>query len=144
MYHKVILVGNLGRDPEMRYLSNGTPVTNMSVATNERWNDRDTGEQRERTVWWRVAVFGGQAEPCNTYLSKGRQVLVEGRINPDPQTGGPRIFTRNDGTMGASYEVVAFNVRFLGSRQDNGDSFTAPSDEDVPANADLDDDSIPF
>jgi single-strand DNA-binding protein len=140
-YHKVILVGNLGRDPEMRYTPNGTPVTNLSVATSERWTGQD-GQQQERTVWWRVSVWGRQAEAVNQYLAKGRQVLVEGRINPDPETGGPRIFTRNDGSPGASYEVRAFTVRFLGGREDAG--FEAPSDEDAPPEADLEGEDIPF
>lgn len=140
-YHKVILVGNLGRDPEMRYTPNGTPVTNLSVATSERWTGQD-GQQQERTVWWRVSVWGRQAEAVNQYLAKGRQVLVEGRINPDPETGGPRIFTRNDGSPGASYEVRAFTVRFLGGREDAG--FESPSDEDAPPEADLEGEDIPF
>lgn len=141
-YQKVILVGNLGRDPEMRYTPNGTPVTNFSVATSERWTGQD-GQQQERTVWWRVAVWGRQAETTNQYLAKGRQVLVEGRMNPDPETGGPRVFTRSDGTVGASYEVTAFNVRFLGGREDTA-SFDAPRDEDAPLEADLEGEDIPF
>lgn len=119
MFHKVLLVGNLGRDPEMRYTPSGTPVTNLSVATNEAWTD-SAGQRQERTIWWRVSVFGKQAEACNEYLKKGRQVLVEGRINADPKTGGPRIYQRQDGTAGASFEVTAMNVRFLGSRTDSG------------------------
>ncbi|HHS98061.1 MAG TPA: single-stranded DNA-binding protein [Chloroflexi bacterium] len=112
MFHRIIIAGYLGRDPEMRYLPNGTPVTNFSVATNRRWTDQE-GNQREETVWFRISVFGKQAEVCNQYLSKGRAVLVEGRLRPD-ESGNPRIFTRQDGTVGASYEVVALNVRFLG------------------------------
>ncbi len=115
MFQRVILVGRLGADPEMRYLPSGDPVTNFRIATNERWTDQN-GQQQERTIWWRISVFGWQAEACNQYLSKGGQVLVEGRMDPDPQTGGPRIWTRQDGTPAASYEVRAINVRFLGSR----------------------------
>ncbi len=115
MYQKVLIVGHLGADPEMRYLPNGDPVTNFRMATSERWTGQD-GQPQERTVWWRVAVFGRQAEVCNQYLAKGRLVLVEGRMDPDPATGGPRVFTRQDGTPGASYELRALNVRFLGSR----------------------------
>ncbi len=118
MYQRIVLVGNLGNDPEMRYLPDGRPVTGFSLATNRRWSDRQTGESREETVWWRVSVFGNQAEACNQYLSKGRQVLVEGRMRPDPTTGGPRIWTRQDGTPGASYEITAESVRFLGGRQE--------------------------
>ena len=77
MYQKVIIVGNLGTDPEMRYMPDGTAVTNFSVATNRRWTDRATGEPREETTWFRVSVWRQQAETANQYLSKGRQVLVE-------------------------------------------------------------------
>jgi single-strand DNA-binding protein len=141
MYQRIVLVGNLGNDPEMRYMPDGRPVTNFSLATNRRWSDRQTGEQQEETVWWRVSVFGNQAEACNQYLSKGRQALVEGRMRPDPGTGGPRIWTRQDGTPGASYELTAFTVRFLGGRQeaDVGGFPSAPDAGDV---ADADD--IPF
>jgi single-strand DNA-binding protein len=83
------------------------------------------------------------AETCNQYLSKGRQVLVEGRMNTDPETGGPRVFTRNDGTPGASYEVTASTVRFLGGRAEASDLDTT-GDEQVPPEADIDEDSIPF
>ena len=142
MYQKVVLVGNLGRDPEMRYTGDGTPVTNLSVATSERWTGQD-GQQQERTTWWRVSVWGRQAEAVNQYLSKGRQVLVEGRMNPDPETGGPRVFTRNDGSTGSAYEVRAITVRFLGGRAE-GEAPGTPSDADIPPEADVDEDSIPF
>ena len=75
MYQKLIIVGNLGRDPEMRYTPDGTPVTNFSVATNRRWTDA-SGQQQERTVWFRVSAWRRLAETCNQYLSKGRQVMV--------------------------------------------------------------------
>lgn len=115
MYHKIIIVGNLGRDPEMRYTPQGTPVTTLSVATNRKWTNAD-GTPGEETIWFRVSAWGKQAETCNQYLSKGRQVLVEGQLRPDPATGGPRIWTRQDGTAGASFEVRAFTVKFLGGR----------------------------
>jgi single-strand DNA-binding protein len=118
MYHTITVVGNLGRDPEMRYSPDGKPVTNLSVATNRKWTNAD-GTPGEETLWFRVSAWGKLAEVCNEYLSKGRQVLVEGRLRPDPETGGPRIWTRQDGTSGASYEIVARTVRFLGS-PDNG------------------------
>jgi single-strand DNA-binding protein len=141
MYHKVILAGHLGRDPEMRYTPDGTPVTNFSVATTERWTSQD-GQQQERTIWWRVTAWRRLAETCNQFLSKGRPVLVEGRVNPDPETGNPRVFTRTDGTPGASYEVTAFTVKFLGAR-DEAAGFETPS-EGVPPEEDLDEDAIPF
>jgi single-strand DNA-binding protein len=140
MHQRITLVGNLGNDPEMRYLPDGRPVTNFSLATSRRWTDRQSGEQREETVWWRVSVFGNQAEACNQYLSKGRQVLVEGRMRPDPNTGGPRIWTRQDGTPGASYEISANTVRFLGGRQDSG----ATDYPSAPDAAEVDADGIPF
>jgi len=119
MHQRITLVGNLGNDPEMRYLPDGRPVTNFSMATNSKWNNKQTGEPGQETVWWRISVFGPQAEACNQYLNKGRQVLVEGRMRPDPGTGNPRIWTRQDGTPAASYEVTGFNVRFLSGRDDN-------------------------
>ena len=142
MYHKIILVGNLGRDPEMRYTSDGTPVTNFSMATSEKWTGQD-GQQQERTIWWRVSAWRRLAETCNQYLSKGSQVLVEGRVNPDPETGNPKTYTRNDGSVGASYDVTALTVKFLGRRGDEAGVDVA-RDEDVPPEADMDEDSIPF
>lgn len=115
MYHQIVLVGRLGRDPEMRYLPNGNPVTSFSVATDRGYTDSN-GEPVKETAWFRVSVFGKQAESCNNYLRKGRLVLVEGRLTFDPQTGGPRIWTRQDGTKAASFEVVANTVRFLPGR----------------------------
>jgi single-strand DNA-binding protein len=115
MYQRIIIAGNLGRDPEMRYTQDGTPVTNFSVATNRRWTNAD-GSQGEETIWFRVSAWRRLAETCNEYLQKGRPVLVEGRLRPDPATGGPRIWTGNDGIARASYEITAVNVRFLGGR----------------------------
>ena len=113
MYHKVILVGNLGRDPEMRNTPSGEAVCNFSMATSEKWTGKD-GQPAERTLWWRIAVFGKSGEACNTYLKKGSKVLVEGRMIADAKTGSPRVFERNDGTAGAAFEVTALNVKFLG------------------------------
>lgn len=142
MYEKLIIVGNLGRDPEMRYMPDGTAVTNLSVATNRRWTDNQSGEQREATTWFRVSVWGRQAETVNQYLSKGRQVLIEGRLEADPQSGGPRLFTRQDGTVGASYEVRAFQVRFLSGRDTTGfeGEFEGGAGEEVVE----EEDDIPF
>ncbi|KAA3659671.1 MAG: single-stranded DNA-binding protein [Chloroflexi bacterium] len=141
MYQKIIVVGNLGGDPEMRYMPDGRAVTNFSIATSRRWTNQTTGEPTQETTWFRVSVWGRQAESANQYLSRGRQVLVEGRIRPDPQTGGPRLYTRQDGTVGSSFEIVADTVRFIGSREDGGGaaggegySDTAPAQEedDIP------------
>ena len=134
MYHKVIIVGNLGRDPEMRYTPQGTPVTNFSVATNRKWTSAD-GTPGEETVWFRVSAWGRMAEVCNEYLSKGRQVFVEGQLRPDPETGRPRIWTRQDGTPGASFEIRAFTVRFLGRRGEGaavGPREEAIDEEEMP------------
>jgi single-strand DNA-binding protein len=135
MYQKITIVGNLGRDPEMRYLPNGTPVTNFSVATNRRWTGSD-GQQQEETAWFRISTFGRQAEVCNQYLSKGRQVLIEGRLRPD-ESGGPRVWQGNDGQYRASFEVTAQTVKFLGGRGDIGpgaaDMEEPPSpEEEIP------------
>lgn len=123
MYHKIIIVGNLGRDPEMRYTPDGTPVTSFSVATNRRWTGSD-GQQQEETVWFRVTAWRRMAEVCNQYLQKGRQVLIEGQLKPD-ENGGPRVWTGNDGVARASYEVTALTVKFLGGRGE-GPSPEAP------------------
>ncbi|GMQ78923.1 MAG: hypothetical protein BMS9Abin02_1471 [Anaerolineae bacterium] len=140
MYQKVIIIGNLGRDPEMRYMPDGKAVTTLSVATNKSWTDQASGERKEQTTWFRVSVWGRQAEVANEYLSKGRQVLVEGELRPDPQTGGPRTFTRQDGTVGASYDLRAFNVRFIGGRDTAGFD-TGPASEGSAAQ---EEEEIPF
>jgi single-strand DNA-binding protein len=117
-YHTIILVGNLGRDPEMRYTPSGQAVTNFSVAVDDSYTN-NSGERVDRTIWFRVSTWGKLAEVCNNYLKKGRKVLVEGRMVIDPATGGPRTFTRNDGSAGANLEVNANTVRFLSSRSDD-------------------------
>jgi len=103
--NKVIIVGNLGSDPELRYTADGRGVVTMRIATNERFTDRD-GNPRERTEWHRIVVWGKQAENCNQYLSKGRQVYVEGRL----QT---REWEDRDGNRRFTTEVVADRVVFL-------------------------------
>ena len=138
MFHKVILVGNLGRDPEMRYTPSGQAVTNLSVATNRRYTD-SSGESHEETVWFRVSVWGRQAEATNQYLSKGRQVLVEGRLVPD-ENGNPRTWTRQDGSTAASFEVNAQTVRFLGGRADGVTFDEGPGAGPAPESVD----DIPF
>ena len=120
MYQKIVIVGNLGGDPEMRYMPDGTAVTNFSVATNRRWTDGASGQPRDETTWFRVSVWRKQAETANQYLSRGSKVLVEGRIKPDPATGGPRTFTRQDGSVGASFEITADVIRFLSGRDEAG------------------------
>jgi single-strand DNA-binding protein len=112
MYQRITIVGNLGGDPTMKFLPNGDPVTNFSVATNRRWTGSD-GQQQEETTWFRVSAWGRLAETCNEYLSTGRQVLVEGRLRPDDD-GNPRTWIGNDGAARASFEVTAQTVQFLG------------------------------
>ncbi len=118
MYQSVTIVGRLGRDPEMRYLANGTPVTVISVAT-DRAVREGSGEIRHETTWFRVSIFGQSAQNAAQYLSKGRLVLVEGRLVCDPQTGGPRVYQKQDNTYGASFELVANNIRFLSPRNES-------------------------
>lgn len=139
-YQKIIIAGNLGRDPEMRYLQDGTAVTSLNVATNRSWSNAD-GERVQETTWFRVSVWGKRAEVANLYLSKGDKVLVEGRLQADSATGGPRLWQRQDGTMSASFEVRATDFAFLNGSSRNG------SAESVGANGyhteeELDD--IPF
>lgn len=106
--NKVILVGRLGQDVELRYTPGGNAVANLSVATTEVWNDKEKGRQ-EKTEWHRVVVFGKQAENCNIYLKKGREVSIEGKI----QT---REWETKTGEKRHSTEIVAENVQFIGGR----------------------------
>jgi single-strand DNA-binding protein len=138
-YHTLIIVGNLGRDPEMRYTPNGQAVTDLSVASNRKYTGSD-GNMVKETVWFRVSVWGKQAETVNQYLRKGSQVLIEGRLNPDSKTGGPKVWQGQNGP-GARYEVVANTVRFLsGSRGEEG-GYPAGEAAEIPAGMD---DNIPF
>lgn len=118
MYHTIIIVGNLGRDPEMRYTPSGQAVTSFSVATSRQYTGSD-GQKVKETIWFRVSAWGKQAETCNQYLRKGSKVLVEGRLVPDPTSGGPRVFTRQDGSTGASFEISANTVRFMSTRSES-------------------------
>jgi single-strand DNA-binding protein len=144
MYQKIVIVGRLGRDPEMRYMPDGTAVTSFSVATDRRWTDKATGQPTQETTWFRVSVWGRQAESANQYLSKGRMVLIEGHLRSDPQTGGPKVFTRQDGTVGTSYELTAEVVRFLGGREDGGSSNFDESFQSGGKPAAQEEDDIPF
>lgn len=143
MYQKIIIVGNLGRDPEMRYMPDGTAVTNFSVATSRRWTGQD-GQTHDETTWFRIEVWRRQAETANQYLTKGSKVLVEGRIKGDPNTGGPRLWTRQDGTIGSNFEVVADVVRFLSSRGEDGGGYSSGEGEEYSGSAAHEEDEIPF
>lgn len=137
MFHTIIIVGNLGRDPEMRYTPSGQAVTNFNVATSRQYTASD-GSQVKETIWFRVSAWGKQAETTNQYLRKGSKVLVEGRLIPDMATGGPRTYTRNDGTTGAAFEVSAATIRFLSSRGEvegempAGEAGGATGEDDIP------------
>ena len=143
MYQKIIVVGNLGGDPEMRYMPDGTAVTNFSVATNRSWNDRQTGQRVDETTWFRVSVWGKRAEVANQYLGKGSKVLVEGRLRPDSNTGGPRTYTRQDGTVGASFDIHADNFSFVGGR-DEASSFEGGGGDPGAGGPVQEEDDIPF
>jgi len=140
MYHTLIIVGNVGKDPEMRYTPSGQAVTSFSVATNRQYTTGN-GEQVKETVWFRITTWGKQAEICNQYVKKGMKVLVEGRLTPDKATGGPRVWNKQDGTPAASFEVTAGTVRFLSSRGETSDmpmqgggfeSAEMPPEDDIP------------
>jgi single-strand DNA-binding protein len=115
MYQRLIIIGRLGRDPEMRYTQDGTPVTSFSVATDRRWTDQ-SGQQQEKTTWFRVSAWRKQAEICNQYLTKGRLVMVEGELSE------PKPYQKKDGTYAASLDVRAINVKFLSGRDESAGS----------------------
>ena len=109
--NKVMLIGRLGRDPEIRYSQQGLAVVNFSIATSEFWTDKNTGERQEKTEWHNIVVFGKQAETCEKYLSKGSQIYVEGRL----QTSN----YEKEGQTHYTTKVVVSNFQFLGSKQDS-------------------------
>jgi len=117
MYLTLIAAANVGKDPEMKYLDSGTAVTEFSAATNKQYKN-SAGETVKTTTWLRVTVYGKMAEVVNQYVKKGSKVLIEGELRPDPTTGGPRVYKKQDGSHGASYEVTAQTVRFLSSRDE--------------------------
>jgi len=114
--NKVILVGNLGQDPETRYMPSGSAVTNFTVATNESWKDKQTGEQKERTEWHRVAMFNRLAEIAAEYLRKGSQVYIEGKLRT-------RKWQDKDGQDRYTTEIIADEMQMLGGRGGAGESF---------------------
>jgi single-strand DNA-binding protein len=135
MFSKTIVVGHLGRDPELRFTPGGQQVCSFSVATNRSWTDQ-SGQQQDKTTWFRVTAWGKLAELCQQYLSKGRLVLVEGEVDASAwtaQTGEPR----------ASLELNARNVRFLGGRDSAGGPMTARPSSPMEAPA-MDEEDIPF
>jgi single-strand DNA-binding protein len=151
MYQSFTVIGRLGRDPEMRYMPSGDPVTSFSLATDRQYNNK-SGEKVKETTWVRVSVFGRMAETVNQYLHKGSLVLAEGRLTPDPKTGGPKLYTKQDGSVGASFELVANTVRFLNTKSEEAASSEPSSDheEDISIqsvksnNHGTPEDAIPF
>lgn len=147
--NKVILVGNLGREPEVRYSPDGSAICNISIATTSSWKDKNSGEKREETEWHRVTFYGKLAEIAGEYLKKGRSVYVEGRIKTrkyqDKETGQDRYST----------DIIADQMQMLGGREDSGaqtanhapqqrqQSARAPQSQSAESLADMDDD-IPF
>ena len=115
--NKVILIGNLGNDPDMRYMPNGEPVANISIATSETWNDKNTGEKREKTEWHRVVAYRRTAEIIGQYTRKGSKLYVEGRL----QT---RKWTDQSGQQRYTTEIVADNIQMLDSRGGGEGSFS--------------------
>jgi single-strand DNA-binding protein len=138
--NKVILIGNLGSDPEVRYTPDGTAVANFNIATSDEWTDKDSGERKKRTEWHRIVAWRRLGEICGEYLSKGKQVYVEGKL----QTRS----WEKDGVTRYTTEVIASDVQFLGSRN-AGDTFKSSESprsqgyEDPPPSTRQDDD-IPF
>lgn len=143
-FNKIILVGNLGRDPELRYTPDGTPVCTFSLATNERRRDKNTGENNDVTTWFRVTLWRRQAEVASQYLTRGKPVYIEGRLRVEE-------YTDRDGKTRHSLEVTATDMQFIGSArgEDAGGggqqakAATAPRDA-APEPTDLVDDDVPF
>jgi len=154
--NKVILVGNLGADPEVRYMPSGGAVTSISIATSEQWTDKSSGQKQERTEWHRVTLFNRLGEIAGEYLRKGSQVYIEGSIRTD------KYQDKNTGEDRYSTQIIANNMQLLGSRADGGDSsgynqapaqsgspeqsFKAPANAPapMPVAAGVDGDDIPF
>ncbi len=130
MFQKLVIVGRLGRDPEMRFTPTGQAVTSFSVATDRQYTDQ-SGKPVKETVWFRVTAWGKLAETCNTYLQKGKLVLIEGRLTVDAKTGGPRTWVGQDGTPRASYEVTAQTVKFLSQRTEGAGEGGPEEDLDI-------------
>jgi single-strand DNA-binding protein len=139
-FNKIILVGNLGRDPELRYTPQGTPVCSFTVATNEKRKDK-AGEAQDFTTWFRVTLWGRQAETASQYLTKGRPVYIEGRLRLEE-------WTDRDGKSRSTLEVHATDMQFIGgTRGDESNvsfSKASPTDRAPSAEPELSDDDIPF
>lgn len=144
--NKVIILGRLGQDPELKYTPSGAAVCNFSLATSETWNDKNSGQKQEKTEWHRVVVWGKLAELCNQYLAKGRQAFVEGKL----QT---RSWDDKNGQKRYTTEISATTVQFIGgpaqSASAGNNDYTAPAAEkepsyDIATDASFASDDIPF
>lgn len=156
MFHRVTLIGRVGQDPQMRYTPDGTPVTNFSLATTTTlskatrpdcpagWKESYNGKNWELTTWWRVACWRGLAEAVNSYLTKGREVFVEGEMAGEATNGSlnPRVWTGKDGQARASFEITARTVKFLGGRGEGDSGADYPVGEPPPDG--FEEDSLPF
>lgn len=147
-FNKIILVGNLGKDPELRYTPQGTPVCSFNMATNERRKDRNTGEANDIATWFRVTLWGRQAETASQYLSRGNPVYIEGRLRVEE-------YVDRDGKARYSLEVNATDMQFIGGNGGSKSNAAAagagsssvqaqPSNAPEPPPADLTDDDVPF
>lgn len=144
--NKAIIVGNLGADPELRFLESGTPVCRLSIATSRQWKNQQTNEMMSETEWHRITVWGKQAEACDKFLSKGRQVYVEGRLRTTSYD--------KEGQKHYTTEIVAEQVQFLGGKDGGGGGQQSggggnqqrqqSKPQSQPAPADDPDDDIPF
>ena len=141
-FNKVILVGNLGRDPELRYTPQGTPVCSFSMATNERRKDK-SGEMQDQTTWFRVTLWGRQAETASQYLIKGRPVYIEGRLRVEE-------WTDRDGKPRHTLEVHATDMQFIGAgaggagRSEEAQAERTPAAEPATGQPDFAEDDVPF
>ena len=158
MFQRVTIIGNVGRDPQMRYTADGTPVTDFSVATTETisktrfdggerpcpqgWKESYNGKNWEVTTWWRVTCWRRLAETVNQYLTKGRQVFVEGTVSGEAADGNlnPRVWTGQDGVARASFEITAASVKFLSGR---GEGTAGPPVGEPPPEG-FEEDALPF
>ena len=133
--NKVILIGNLGRDPETRYLKEGSAICNFSIATSDQWKDKNSGEKREKTEWHRIVAFKRLAEICAEYLTKGSRVYVEGKL----QTRS----WEQEGVTKYTTEIVANEVQMLGGGESKREEYEPPVSTEAPGPVD-DDEQIPF
>ena len=123
--NKVILIGNLGRDPEVRYMPNGEAVCNFSIATSETWNDRQTGQRQERTEWHNITLYRRLAEVAGQYLKKGSQVYIEGRIQS-------RKYTDKNGIERTAYEIIGNEMKMLGGKAEGSSESANTAEPPAP------------